>query len=91
MKVKVAECNTCNGPIRWRIFTSIQVIIEPFALAFIVLEISNFVTLKMYFNITMYNIRKNTIRLQMHDFLPVGNSDVCSFTIYEIFKCQIKL
>ena len=37
--VNVMEYNNCNGPIRWRISTSIKVIIEHFSIVLTVLQI----------------------------------------------------
>ena len=42
MNVKVMECTSCSGPIRWQISTSIKVILEHFSLALTAFEIFTF-------------------------------------------------
>ena len=59
MKVKITEYCNHNGPIRWRISTSIKVILEHVFVSyhrFLDIHISNFVTLKMNVKVMIYNI-----------------------------------
>ena len=71
--------NILNGSLRLQISTSIKVILERFSLAlcFQDIHISKFETLIMQMKVMMYNIRRDTIRWQISDFLPDGNNNVC--------------
>ena len=83
IKIKVTEYNIYNSPIRWKISTSIKVILIIFASSrrFQNIHISKLVTLKMYVKVMMYNIRSRAIRWQIPYLLSDVNSNVCIFKL----------